>query len=456
MTLPVAAVLWRVRDLGTLFQATTDDVLRTQQGHILLRYSLAALLIAGAAQVVVLLLQQGVPWPRWSRVAAGTAVLVLLVAGVGGGSFAFVQSRGGVSWVKARVHAFASDSDQTQAAEGTVRLVSVNTGRPPLWREALDQARVDPLTGSGAGTFPFTNYRFRKNTSVVKHAHSEWFNVLSELGIVGLVLFVASMLLFVAASFRNPFRDRGDPMRSLVVALQAGIVAFLAHISWDWDWDMAAIGFVFFLFVTVSSSYLATRAADARRAAAREQLPEASRPAGEAQDGRDSHAGAGTTPVADAAGAARGRDRGQEAPSCRMARPRRGYGGTRASSGQLGVPYLALRASNAALAESAGGHAAAALSDARRAARLDPLAVDPLLTEALVLQQLGRNDEALAVVDKAQRLQPANFEVYYAQGHLLLEVFDRKAAAIAALKHALALNPLDAASASELSMALGR
>ena len=115
----------------------------------------------------------------------------------------------------------------------------------------------------------------------MKHAHSEWFNVLSELGIVGLVLFVASMLLFVATSFRNPFRDRGDPMRSLVVALQAGIVAFLVHISWDWDWDMAAIGFVFFLFVTVSSSYLATRAADARRGAAREQLPEASRPAGD-------------------------------------------------------------------------------------------------------------------------------------------------------------------------------
>jgi len=181
---PVAAALWRVRDLGTLFQATTDDILRTQQGHILLRYSIAALVIAGGAQAVVLLLQGGVPWPRWSRVAAGVAILVLLVGGVGGGSFAFVQARGGVSWVKARVHAFASDSDTTQPAEGTVRLVSVNTGRPPLWREALDQARLDPVTGSGAGTFAFTNYRFRKTGGVVKHAHSEWFNVLSELGIV--------------------------------------------------------------------------------------------------------------------------------------------------------------------------------------------------------------------------------------------------------------------------------
>jgi tetratricopeptide (TPR) repeat protein len=120
-----------------------------------------------------------------------------------------------------------------------------------------------------------------------------------------------------------------------------------------------------------------------------------------------------------------------------------------------GFPYLSLRASNAALAQSAGGHAAASLGDARRAGRLDPLAVDPLLTQALVLQQLGRNEEALAVLKKAERLQPANYDVYSAQGKLLLNVFGRKDAAIAALKHALALNPLDAASAAELSQALG-
>ncbi|HZL65128.1 MAG TPA: O-antigen ligase family protein [Thermoleophilia bacterium] len=468
---PVAAALWRVRDLGTLFQATTDDILRTQQGHILLRYSIAALVIAGGAQAVVLLLQGGVPWPRWSRVAAGVAILVLLVGGVGGGSFAFVQARGGVSWVKARVHAFASDSDTTQPAEGTVRLVSVNTGRPPLWREALDQARLDPVTGSGAGTFAFTNYRFRKTGGVVKHAHSEWFNVLSELGIVGLVLFVASMLLFVATSFRNPLRDRGDPMRSLVVAFQAGILAFLVHISWDWDWDMAAIGFVFFLFVAVGSSYLATRAGDERRRHARELLGEAAEDAaeeaaGETRDAQvhvtiDAPAGLDAPPAGSDAEAA---DNGDPPPvAVRPAARGTARWPVRAAATTALVllavswtfPYLALRAANAALAESASGNVVAALSDARHAARLDPLAVDPLLTEALVLQQQGKNDEALAVLGRAQRLQPANYEVYYAQGQLLLNVFGRKAAAVAALEHALALNPLDAASASELLQALG-
>ena len=288
--------------------------------------------------------------------------------------------------------------------------------------------------------------------------------MLSELGIVGLVLFVAAMLLFVVTSFRNPLRDRGDPMRSLVVAMQAGILAFLVHISWDWDWDMAAIGFVFFLFVAVSSSYLATRAGDARRRHAREV-------AGETRDAsahvtRDAPAGLDTAPAgSNAEGTADAAADEGDLPPAAVRPARRGTARwpVRAAATTALVllavswafPYLALRAANAALTESANGNAAAALSDARHAARLDPLAVDPLLTEALVLQQQGKNVEALAVLDRAQRLQPANFEVYSAQGQLLLNVFGRKAAAIVALKHALALNPLDAASASELLLALG-
>ena len=102
------------------------------------------------------------------------------------------------------------------------------------------------------------------------------------------------------------------------------------------------------------------------------------------------------------------------------------------------------------------GNTAVALSRARAAARRDPLAVDPLITEALVLQQQGRNGEALAALEKAARLQPDNYEVFYQQGVLLLQAFGRKQAAIAALQRALALNPLDVASRFELEQATGR
>jgi Flp pilus assembly protein TadD len=117
-------------------------------------------------------------------------------------------------------------------------------------------------------------------------------------------------------------------------------------------------------------------------------------------------------------------------------------------------PYLAHRAENAALAASADGDVAAALDHVRRAAGLDPLAVSPLLTEAMLLQQLGRNREALARLQAAAQLQPQNYEVWYDLGVLQHEAFGRDKAARAALIRALGLNPLDAASRDELERIL--
>jgi len=435
---PVAVVLWRLRDLGTLYSATADDALRTIQGHTLLRWSLAALLVTAGAQAVIVLLQGVVPWPRWVRVAVGGAVVLALVAGVGGGSWRFLESRGGSTWVKDRVQTFIAGTDETGAAEGTGRLISLNTGRPPLWRIALEQSRSHRLRGTGAGTFFFSQQRFREDGGDVKDAHSQWLNVLSELGAVGLGLFAAAMALFVAAAVRNPFADRRDPLRPLLVALQAGIVAFVVHISWDWTWDMAAIGMVFFLFVAACSSYLATRAADRRRnqeLAAVETASEANGPES-----------AAAKPPAPAT------------PRRAAAWPARTVATVALVllAASWLVPYLAARDASAALAASGDGQTAVALSRARRAARLDPLAVDPLITESLVLQQQGRNGEALAALEKAARLQPDNYQVFYHQGVLLLQAFGRKQAAIAALRRALALNPLDGASRFELELATGQ
>jgi hypothetical protein len=46
--------------------------------------------------------------------------------------------------------------------------------------------------------------------------------------------------------------------------------------------------------------------------------------------------------------------------------------------------------------------------------------------------------------------------VYYQQGILLLQAFGRKKAAVAALRRALALNPLDDASRFELELTTGQ
>lgn len=463
---PVGLVLWRLRDLETLFARTTDDALRTQQGGTLLRWAIAALLVTAGVQLAVALLHRAVAWPRWSTVAAGAAVLAVVLAVVVAGPVRFVQSRGGTSWVEDRIHELVTDAGESSGANQAERLVTLSTnGRIAIWREAARQSRYDRVAGTGAGTFAFTHYRFRDGGGVVKHAHSQWLNVLSELGVVGLALFVAAIVLFVAAMVGNPFSRRRDPLHPLLVALQAGVIAFVVHLTADWDWDMAAIGTAVFVFIAVCVSYRATRAGDERRAARRSRHERVARAIAAAPE--EAAAAAPWTAAGDAeaddgtAGQQRGEDGASGAARTTPVRNvrRSGWAPRVVASAALLLlaaswlpPYLALRAENAALAASSDGDVATALDHARRAAAWDPLAVGPLITEATLLQQLGRNREALERLQAATKLQPQNFVVWYELGVLQHGALGRDKAARAAFTRALALNPDDAASRYELEV----
>jgi hypothetical protein len=483
---PVGLVLWRLRGLGTVFTPTTDDALRTLQGHTLLRWAVAALLVTAGAQLVAALVQRWVRWPRWSVVAAGAVVLAAVCLVVFGGSGVFLQRHGGSQWVKEKAHALVTDAESEQNGNAAARLLTVTTnGRIQLWKEAARQSRYARTAGTGAGTFSFTNYRFRTGGILVQHAHSQWFNVLSELGVVGLTLFAAAIVLLVAAMVGNPFSRRGDPLHPLLVALQAGVIAFLVHISWDWDWDMAAIGTLALVFITAVTSYRTTRASDLRRAArharhvARQEEAEAepavaggaetSTTGAEAAAVVLEEAGVAPTqaPVAlaeegdtgavdEAHASGEGPDEAARAGE-RSRRRRSGWGIRVVASTALVLlalcwlpPYLAQRAENSALAEASDGRVAAGLVQVRRAATLDPLAVGPLLTQASLLQQLGQNRAALAKLHEAARLQPQNFEVWFALGELQQSALGQKRQARASFTRALALNPLDSASRYEL------
>ena len=460
---PVALTIWRLRGLGTLFTETTDDALRTAQGGVLLRWAVAALLVAAGVQLAVALAQRAIRWPRWSVVATGAAVLAVVALVAVGGSLRELQTHGGVSWIKAQAHALVADSGGGGDGGPSRLFVVSSNGRVTLWREAARQSRYDRVAGTGAGTFAFTHYRFRTNGGVVKHAHSQWFNVLSELGLVGLVLFAVAMVLLVAAAVGNPFSHRGDPLHPLLVAFQAGVIAFIVHMSADWDWDMAAVGTLAFVLAAVCVSYRVTRAGDERRAArqARRDAP-AEQPV-LAVEPTVAEAGSTAGAVEPTVAEPEWVDAGPEPAAAEPAdtgahRPRRLRWGPRAVASVALVllavswlpPYFAERAENAALAASSDGKVSEALDQARRAAWFDPLAVSPLLTEATLLQQVGRNREALAQLQEAAKLQPQNYEVWYALGVLLHGALGRDREARAALTRALALNPLDAASRYEL------
>jgi tetratricopeptide (TPR) repeat protein len=225
------------------------------------------------------------------------------------------------------------------------------------------------------------------------------------------------------------------------------------------------------VFIAVCVSYRTTRAGDERRAARRSQRQGASAPTAAAAEAAvvpattveagEPGGNGRPAPPGGAAAEERGESGGSGAARRTPARRARraGWAPRVVASAALLLlaaswlpPYLALRAENAALAASSDGDVATALDHARRAAAWDPLAVGPLITEATLLQQLGRNREALDRLQAAARLQPQNFVVWYELGVLQHSVLGRDKAARAAFTRALALNPDDAASRYELEL----
>jgi tetratricopeptide (TPR) repeat protein len=441
------AVLWHVRHLTTLFNPTTDDALRTEQGHTLGRWVVVALVVVIVVQLGAALVQRRLRLGPRPRLALGSVVIAVLIGGIiVGGSVYFPRHGGLRSWVRTHYEAVINDTGAQGA--GASRLLAFGTnGRLELYREVLRGAPGHRLLGTGAGTFRFTHLEERRDSGVVMHAHSEWFNVYSELGAVGLALFVVAIAGLLVAGFARLFKDRSDPDRALLAALQAAMVAFVFHISIDWDWGMLSATLAFLLFAGTAAGYLRARKAAERAAAEAGVWAAAEEPVG-------TEAGAGAEAAPD-------RRAGEGAGPRRPAR-RLSPGACVLASALLALgvvswalPYLSQRAYAAALKDAGRERVAAAVSAAERAHRLDPLAVDPLIALAQLQQRQGKGTEAKATLERALRLQPRNFEVYYQLGLLELNTFDSKAEAAAWFRKALVLNPQDAAIRFQLSLAEG-
>jgi hypothetical protein len=422
----VGVVLFRLRHLGTVFSATMDDGLRSSQANVLAVWLAFALVGAFAAQVLIALTERR--WPlsaRHARLIGTLVVAALVIAPLAVGS-AYVVQHGGGKWVSAQYHAALSPSGPTNDVQ---RLASLgSSGRVSWYREALRGFGDHPFAGTGAGTFRFTDALYRENTLVAKHSHSQWLNVLTELGVVGFVLFALAIGGLVAAAFGRLFRDRRDPQRALLAACQAAVIAFVAHMSVDWDWDMMAITIAFLLLAGVSAGYVRDRSAAARQG----------RLAG--------RAGRNATDFAS-----------KPEPATRPGVPSLGVRLLATGVILFGVvcwalPYLAERATAGAQDRLSRGQAAAAEADATRAAALDPLAVDPLLTLAAVHVQRGDLEAAAATLERAVRLQPDNYEPYFRMGNLQLQGFDDKAAARLWYLKALELSPMDPGTRNMLGM----
>ena len=111
--------------------------------------------------------------------------------------------------------------------------------RSSWWTQAWHGWKTAPLKGTGAGTFAVTNLRYR-TTSLDQtiEPHDLPLQFLTETGVVGLVLFIASILWLAVRGRRRP-----GPQLALALALPA----YFLHGLLDIDWDFVSVSAPVFL-----------------------------------------------------------------------------------------------------------------------------------------------------------------------------------------------------------------
>jgi hypothetical protein len=105
--------------------------------------------------------------------------------------------------------------------------------RPHYWHVAWHEVELNPVLGSGAGTFDRYWLIYRPVGSFARDAHSLYLETLAELGPIGLALLLAALALPLLV-----LRGRRDPM---LATAAAGYVAYLIHAGVDWDWELPAV-----------------------------------------------------------------------------------------------------------------------------------------------------------------------------------------------------------------------
>jgi hypothetical protein len=218
---------------NALVNGDVDTPLGVHQGH-------HAALWIGIACVVTALVWAGA-WELGSRLPspprrAGQATAVGIVA--------LVVAAIVLAHPIARFDDFKSNPGiaNTHGTTTTDHLLSSSgSGRWQFWGAAVSEFRAHPLNGGGAGSWKAWWLQHGSLPGVfTEYAHSLYLEALGELGITGLLLLAAAVLVAVIGAVRSALvLESGE-----VAAAAACGIAFFAAASYDWVWQLAGMAVV--------------------------------------------------------------------------------------------------------------------------------------------------------------------------------------------------------------------
>lgn len=217
----------------------------------------AYLSVAGALFVFAMLSLWVVKKARPSRFVLTAAITIALMFGGLAGGYALMMKS---PLLRERLERM-SQQFEGKTAGMDVRIYN--------WQAALDQFKVSPVIGTGAGTHVYYGRLFRRPHIQADpiHAHSDYLEMAAEYGLIGLVgiaifvfVHVNSSLGGVSRVLNTDLRNVGEwePARSNEMALQLGaltaISTYLAHSVVDFNLHIPgnALFFAFIFGITAN------------------------------------------------------------------------------------------------------------------------------------------------------------------------------------------------------------
>jgi len=130
---------------------------------------------------------------------------------------------------------------QTHGTATTNHLLSTSgSGRWQFWAAAVSEFKAHPLNGGGAGSWQAWWLQHNSLRAYSEFAHSLYLEALGELGIVGLLLIGAAVLVAVGGAVRSALALASGE----VAAAAACGTAFFVAAAYDWVWQLGGIAVV--------------------------------------------------------------------------------------------------------------------------------------------------------------------------------------------------------------------
>lgn len=122
----------------------------------------------------------------------------------------------------------------------------VEEGRFSIWQSTFNIFKDYPVFGSGLGSFVhiYPAYTTRTNQGWVNHAHNDWLELLSDMGITGFIIVLTGFILLSTQKLFKGFSGSGGRIVFIYFGLYMAIFSIAVHCITDFNLKTTADSFL--------------------------------------------------------------------------------------------------------------------------------------------------------------------------------------------------------------------